>query len=412
MEGGLDHLGRQVPAPHPLGLWPSIREGRLDHLGRQVPAPHVDDHVVAHPDIGRQERQRDALAQHRREVAAGDHADLVVAPTDRAAVAGRAALLGQKAPQPPARPGLALGLQRGPAPEVALVPAHDPAQAGLERSDAGTQLVTVQGQPGLQAQGVARSQPGGRDPCVDQALPHGRGVLDADRHLHAVLAGVAGAGHGDRDLAEAAGRHLEPTHRGDLVAARRREAGTGLGTLHRDHGPIGGHVCYVNLARLLRQGADDPVGVGGIGHHVEPVAADPPHDDVVEHRGVGGVEQVGVLGRPDTDAVQVVGQRPLQGAVRSRTLYPHRSQMRDVEEDRASAAGHVLGHGARLVLQRHVPAPEGHQLRPGLRMHIVQRRLTKFCRHGGPAQAATPRPYLRPIHSMSRRFRNFTRTSG
>ena len=38
----------------------------------------------------------------------------------------------------------------------------------------------------------------------------------------------------------------------------------------------------------------------------------PPHDDVVEHRAVGVVEQVGVLGPPGADLAEIVGQRLLQ----------------------------------------------------------------------------------------------------
>ena len=46
------------------------------------------------------------------------------------------------------------------APEVALVEAHHPAEPGLQRRDAGAELVAVQRQPGLEAQRVARAEPG------------------------------------------------------------------------------------------------------------------------------------------------------------------------------------------------------------------------------------------------------------
>ena len=38
---------------------------------------------------------------------------------------------------------------------------------------------------------------------------------------------------------------------------------------------------------------------------------EPPHDDVVENRGVVGVEQVGVLGSAGRDPAEIVGEGPL-----------------------------------------------------------------------------------------------------
>ena len=71
-------------------------------------------------------------------------------------------------------------------------------------------------------------------------------------------------------------------HRGQAVAAW---------SLDCEHRPLGRDVA-------AGDGLDHPGGVRGVGHDVEAVLVDPPHDDVVEHRGVVGVEQVGVLVRP------------------------------------------------------------------------------------------------------------------
>src|SRR5205823_12094321 len=55
---------------------------------------------------------------------------------------------------------LALGFERAPAAEVTLVPAHHPTKAGLQRRDAGPELVAVEREAGLEPQRVARAQTG------------------------------------------------------------------------------------------------------------------------------------------------------------------------------------------------------------------------------------------------------------
>ena len=54
------------------------------------------------------------------------------------------------------------------------------------------------------------------------------------------------------------------------------------------------------------------------------LVGDPPHDEVVEHRGVRFVEQVLVLGAAGPDLVEVVGQVRLQQLEGSRDLRPAR----------------------------------------------------------------------------------------
>ena len=77
------------------------------------------------------------------------------------------------------------------------------------------------------------------------------------------------------------------------------------------------------------------VGVRGVGHHVEHVVAVvggmPPHDDVVEHRRVAVVEQVGVLRSPGSDLGEIVGQRGLQSIERIGPGQPNGAEVRHVE---------------------------------------------------------------------------------
>ena len=132
----------------------------------------------------------------------------------------------------------------------------------------------------------------------EAATSAGHGALDP------VLAGVAGAG-GHAGLAS-------PGELGHPEAAHARpprettgQALPGGRSLDGDDGPFGGDV-------RAAQGAADPGGVRGVRHDVEALVVHPPHDDVVEHRPVGVVEQVGVLGPAGADLAQVVGQGRLQ----------------------------------------------------------------------------------------------------
>ena len=83
--------------------------------------------------------------------------------SDRLAVAkyrllgtGRPATFGRQPVKQSRDPALLLGFERRATAEVAFGPADHPTQARLQRRDAGAQLMAVQRQPGLEAQGVAR----------------------------------------------------------------------------------------------------------------------------------------------------------------------------------------------------------------------------------------------------------------
>ena len=111
--------------------------------------------------------------------------------------------------------------------------------------------------------------------------------------------------------------------------------------------------------------------VRGVGHDVEALLVDPPHDDVVDDEAVL-VEQVGVLGPTGVDPPQVVAQRSLQVLEGVGPDDPHGAQMADVERHRRLATRPVLRHGARRVRERHLPAAEGHQLRAERHVRVVQ----------------------------------------
>ncbi len=162
----------------------------------------------------------------------GEKLPLVTAPTRRP--------LDRRRPRPPrggCRPSAtrprrrrrgpsgAFGLEGSASPEVALVPPDHPAQAGLQRGDARAELVAVQGQAGLEAQGVAgaEARPGGHRRRASASQKAG-GHLGRHGALDAVLAGVAGAGH------DAGARPSSRT-----AATAKRGNGSGLGR-HRGQG--------------------------------------------------------------------------------------------------------------------------------------------------------------------------------
>ena len=248
---------------------------------------------------------------------------------------------------------LTLGLERGTAPELGLLPADHPAQPGLQRGDARSQLVSVQREAGLQPERVPGSEAGRLHPGGQQGRPERFGGVDRDGQLQAVLSGVprprGQAGHAlphDRD-------HPEAGH-GCGVGGDGRQAGPGMGPLHGDDAPPVGGV-------LSPDRLEHPFGVRGVGHHVEDPLVHPPDDDVVDHRPVLG-EQMRVLSPTGGDLGQIVGERGLKPFEAPCAFDPDRAEMADVEDHRVVAAGAVLGDGALAVGERHLPTPEAHQL--------------------------------------------------
>src|SRR5437588_2244806 len=169
-------------------------ERRLHDVGADHSAPNLDVDPPAGLDVGREEGERDPALEHGREVAARNLAGAGTVDEHRLPLAWRLAAVDEETPQAAGDAPLPLRLQRGAAAEGPLPPADHPAQPGLERGDAGAELVAVQRQPGLQAQRVARAEAGGIDTGVEHGLPEVGCDLGRHRALDAVLARVAGAG--------------------------------------------------------------------------------------------------------------------------------------------------------------------------------------------------------------------------
>jgi hypothetical protein len=147
--------------------------------------------------------------------------------------------------------------------------------------------------------------------------------------------------------------------------------------LDRDHGAGVGDVSTAD-------GAAHTIGVRGVGHDVERVVVHPPHNDVVEHRRVV-VEQVRVLGSPDADLAEVVGERRLQPRAGVGPRDPHRAEVTDVERDSVGAARQMLGERARRVRERHRPASEVDELGTEVAMLLVEWRAARLAHEPGRA---------------------------
>ena len=80
--------------------------------------------------------------------------------------------------------------------EVALLPADDPLEVGLEHRGRVVDVVAVEAHGGLEAQRVAGAEAGRDDVLVparlENRVPDRDGLLRRHEHLEAVLAGVAG----------------------------------------------------------------------------------------------------------------------------------------------------------------------------------------------------------------------------
>ncbi len=270
--------------------------------------------------------ESDAVAEHRREVAAGDLAD------DRPVDAHRVALPRWSPARDRQAPEAAQHAPGSARPSSAWRPRNPD---GLSQATTHPRLAWSGVMPGpsswpcsgnpASSRRVSRApRPAGGTPASSTACQRPSAASRRHRELHAVLTGVAGPGG-------RAGRP-PPFERGHPEAADgrrlrhdRRQPAPRRGPLHGDDGPAGGDVHPPD--RL-----EHPGGVGRVRHHVEALLVQPPHDDVVGHRRVRLVEKVGVLGPPRPDLVEVVGEGGLQPVPGLGPFHPHRAQMADVED--------------------------------------------------------------------------------
>jgi len=419
----------------------------LDDESGDALAAHVDLDTVffddAAVDVGERDRAQgvflglgraETLALHAPVGdggAARDPADMLAVLEDRGALAGdaaagdgdRAGHPGQVLDQRPvadkdALVGTVLTLEGRAADEVTLARR----QADRERSQRAahdrdlvplrveTQLVAVERQACLETQGVAGAEPAGLGPRRHQRVPQGRRVLGGDEQLEAErLAGVSGTAQADLDGAGLPGvagsaragraRSRAQSHDAQLVAQWLRQVAGGEQThedlarrlaLQSEHGDVLGTVLQSEVVEVAGEGLEVRpvlVAVGGIDdEHVLVV------NEAVQVRVVDGPAGRGrhdrVLRLEGVERLAVVAEHVLEERDRAATADDEASHVRDVEQAGVASRGEMLGEDAGRIVQRHLPAREVDELRPGGDVSAVERRATQGCALRGHAAAS------------------------
>ncbi len=334
------------------------------------------------------------MAERRREVAGRDDADHLAGDEDRAVGTRRAPPVDGDADEVTANaPGL-LGGERDPPAEVGLAPGDDPAETGLQRRDAGTELVAVQRQTRLEPQGVARAEAGRLHPCGDDRLPQRRRGVRRRGDLDAGLAGVAGAGDG--------ARHSPPLRVADTEAPdRRRPAARSSPAVACACGPwtasttrswvvsappTAATTRSVLEALGITSNRDDPPSSSGCHHTMMSSSTDA---SSASRRWVYWARPGPILPRSLVSCCCSVVEG--RGAID-----PDGAEVRHVEHDGITTTGEVLGDRSGRVLERHLPATEGHHAGAELTMDCVERRALErhtacWCRLSSAVSAGSDR---------------------
>ena len=172
-------------------------------------------------------------------------------------------------------------------------------------------------------------------------------------------------------------------------------------------------------ARRRVDARSTPAASGGCRvDHQQQVFAEVVGDGIVEDVRAGLVAQQAVLARPTaSDSTLLVDARP---AAASRPSHGSRADhVRQVEQTGRLAHRLMLGDDAAAVLDRHVPAAEGHHPRPGGDVQIVQGGLELTGYVVGAHTLGIVREGLRAVklgaaagNSAAKRLRSIARASG
>ncbi len=306
--------------------------------------------------LDRHPAERDVLAQYRAPGAAGDHADLRAADVHAIAVAGDLVAGELEADERALRVRLALD-QRLLADEVVavLVQRDGEPDAGLERVDLVVELIVGEDQRRLDPQHVERREAEGFQPVAGSGLPDrvpdGGSVIWMAPDLEAELAGVARAGHDDRDpvvVADPADQEAEPAQVLERRLGRRRPDDlpqdlAAARALDREVVELVGRRLHPDAHRVgLGELGQVHAGVRIAGDEAEVVVGEPVHGRVVEHAaGLVADRRVGDLA--DRQLARVAGDRALDQHLGVGPEDLELAQRREVHDHRGLATGPVLG---------------------------------------------------------------------
>jgi hypothetical protein len=270
------------------------------------------------------------------------------------------------------RRGAGIGADTRPAGSARL--ADRPGQPGLDRRDFGGQLVSVETQPGLEAQRIAGAEARRRHGVVGEKAS-GQGLDSGGRHgqLEAILTGVAGAGDVHGQVVKATLQRLQEHQRRGLGKQRREYVAR--------RGPLQGQQpLAVELAQRLA-GAQvrlDPGAVlhlaGGI-HDQEKLLFRAAGDNQVIANTARVVGQQRVALPVLTEGLKVSRYQGLQRRGDTGPFEQVLPHVRDVEQARLFARVRMLGDDPRRVAHGHVVAREGHHAGTEFAVQAVQRRV-------------------------------------
>src|SRR5262249_23552872 len=258
---------------------------RLDNLGGNRPAADLDgERRPFRRKLGRNVADSDRLFHGGTKRPGGHYPCRGAVLDDVVAVARYARLQKLEANELSAHPFRLLALERRAADEVPLVQLHNPAQPGLERCVLFVDVVAVERELHLGAQGVSSSES-----CRNQALlpffvqqgePKSLGLARSTVELESVLAGVARAGED--------ARHPCDVCFGEAIASQGRQSRRrlsledcgSLGSLQSELGVIVAAIDRLDPARPLGHPAkilfaitrvdtdQNPLRRETIGHHI------------------------------------------------------------------------------------------------------------------------------------------------
>ncbi len=271
----------------------------------------------------------------------------------------------------------------------AVVEAHDPAEAGLERRRRLVDVIAPEHERRLEPQCISRAEPAWLDTLGDELAPDRAAGFRRCSDLEAVFSGVAGAR--DEELVPherqlGAGAMFE---RRDLRADDARQVAAGSRALNGEHHRLLLAVEQLDVHTGLYQRADlrgVAAGVRRVADDEEALRVEAVDVRVVDDTAVLVAEQ-GVMAAALGDLGDVVGDGAPQQALRIGADDEQAPHVRNIEDARALADGVVFFDDA-LVLHGHHPAGERHHT-PALPLvqveerGVAQRRGREFG-HGSP----------------------------
>src|SRR6266498_1971811 len=228
-------------------------------------------------------------------------------------------------------------------------------------------VLPVQRKAHLEAKRVPRAESARNGAAVEHTVPQLRSVLCHHEQLAPVLPGVSGPVHHGLDSVDLALLESE------LLRLRKSEPLDRARPLNREQRVLVRDVADVGTGDFpLLEPLEIRLAVGRVDDQQKAMLAQTVGDQVIDDP-AALVRQEGVLGLARADLLQVVGQGRLEELARAWPFHLELAHVRDVEDAAVSPHGPVLGADA-LVLNRHLPAGEGHHARSERDVPVVKRR--------------------------------------